>query len=255
MPVTVNGVPGREGVDVTSTDVAAALRERRVDVSTSRPAPAELGALYEELLSSGASGVVSVHLSAELSGTCEGARQAAGEFGDRVEVVDSRNAGMGVGFAALEAARAARRGAGVVRSAEAARHCVLGTRTFFYVDTLEFLRRGGRISAASALLGTALSVKPILHVDDGQVVVRDRVRTATRALGRLEDLVLAAGGEGDVDVAVHHLRSPESAARLAARLGERFGGRLRRVYTSEVGAVIAAHCGPGLLGAVVRRHM
>lgn len=255
MPVTINGVWGLEGVDVTAADMASAFSERRVDVSTSRPAPAEFAQIYGELLDAGASSVVSVHLSAALSGTCESAELAAGEFDDRVRVVDSANAGMGLGFSVLAAARAASRDRSLAYVAMRAERAARTTNTFFYVDTLEFLRRGGRISAASALLGTALAVKPILHVDDGQVVLRDKVRTSTRALSRLEDLIVEAGRENDVDVALHHLQSPQKAEDLAARLRERFGRRLRETYITEVGAVIAAHCGPGLLAAVVHRRL
>ncbi|HIW63632.1 MAG TPA: DegV family protein [Candidatus Stackebrandtia excrementipullorum] len=251
MPVTVNGIDGREGIDVTSEDVQAALGERRVDVSTSRPAPTELAQLYGRLLDEGAAAVVSIHLSGELSGTCDAARAAAAEYGDRVIVVDSRNTGMGTGFAVLAAAKAARRGRGRGEVAELARRTADRTNTFFYVDTLEFLRRGGRIGAAQALLGTALSVKPLLHIRDGRVEVREKVRTSGRALARLEDLALKASGDGVVDIGVHHLGSPTPAQALVERLSDRFGSRLRDTYITEVGAVLAAHCGPGLLGVVV----
>jgi len=125
--------------------------------------------------------------------------------------------------------------------------------TLFYVDTLEFLRRGGRIGAASALLGTALSVKPILHVVDGSIVVRDRVRTAGRALARLVDLAVDASGAGEVDIAVHHLGAPDRAAALADAVAMRLGDRLRDCYITEIGAVVAAHVGPGVAGVVVHR--
>jgi len=130
---------------------------------------------------------------------------------------------------------------------------VAATTAFFYVDTLEFLRRGGRIGAASALLGTALSVKPILHVADGAIAARDKVRTASRALHRLVELAVAAAGEDEVDVAVHHLSAAERAAEVSRDLAQRLGPRLRRQFTSEVGAAVAAHVGPGLVGVVVHR--
>jgi DegV family protein with EDD domain len=131
---------------------------------------------------------------------------------------------------------------------------VARTTTLFYVDTLEFLRRGGRIGAASALLGTALSVKPILHMAGGEIVVRDKVRTASRALARLVDLAVDAAGDCAVDVAVHHLAAPERAADLADRLAQRLGGRLRDQYLTEIGAVVGAHVGPGMTSIVVHRH-
>ncbi|MDT5024270.1 MAG: fatty acid kinase fatty acid binding subunit, partial [Micromonosporaceae bacterium] len=205
LTVTVSGRDGREGIDVSPADVAAALAERRMIVTTSRPAPAEFSQAYQNLLDAGASGVVSVHLSARLSGTYESARMAAADFGDRVAVVDAATAGMGVGFVAIAAHQAASRGGVVAAVRDAALVAAARTHTLFYVDTLEFLRRGGRISAASALLGTALSVKPILHVLGGEVVLREKVRTAGRALARLVELAAEEAGESDVDIAVQHL--------------------------------------------------
>ena len=137
--------------------------------------------------------------------------------------------------------------------AQAARVAVAATTTFFYVDTLEFLRRGGRISAASTLLGTALSVKPILHVADGAIAAREKVRTVSRALGRLVDLAVEAAGESEVDIAVHHLVAPQRAGSVAAAMADRLGDQLCHQWTSEVGAVVAAHAGPGLVGVVVHR--
>jgi len=253
LTVVLGGREGMEGVDITPTDVAAALVARRSSVTTSRPAPAEFEKVYRRLLDGGADGVVSVHLSAKLSGTHESAVLAAAEFGSRVEVVDGRSAGMGVGFAALAAAEAAAAGQDLPGVRDAASAVVDRVTTLFYVDSLEYLRQGGRIGAASALVGTALSVKPILHVADGAIVVRDKVRTASRALARMVDLAVEAAGDGEVDVAVHHLGAPERAAQLTTSLTARLGAALRDVYVSEIGAVVAAHAGPGLLSIVVRR--
>jgi DegV family protein with EDD domain len=254
LTVVIGGVEGVEAEQIGPAEVAAALAGRRVAVSTSRPSPEHLAETYRRVLASGAGGIVSVHLSAELSGTYQAAVLAAAEVDpDRVAVVDSRSAGMGLGFCARAAAGAAAAGAdlaGVVRAAAAA---VEATSTFFYVDTLEFLRRGGRISAASALLGTALSVKPILYVADGAIAARDKVRTASRALNRLVDLAVAAAGESDVEIAVHHLAASERARDVGDALARRLGDRLRQRWTSEVGAVVAAHVGPGLVGVVVHR--
>jgi DegV family protein with EDD domain len=253
LTVTVSGRDGREGIDVSPADVAAALAERRMIVTTSRPAPAEFSQAYQNLLDAGASGVVSVHLSARLSGTYESARMAAADFGDRVAVVDAATAGMGVGFVAIAAHQAASRGGVVAAVRDAALVAAARTHTLFYVDTLEFLRRGGRISAASALLGTALSVKPILHVLGGEVVLREKVRTAGRALARLVELAAEEAGESDVDIAVQHLGAADRATALHDTLLERLQGRVRQAYLSEVGAVIAAHTGPGVIGVAVHR--
>jgi DegV family protein with EDD domain len=255
LTVVINGDEGLEGTEISPSEVARALGARRADVSTSRPAPAQFAEAYRRLLDAGADGVVSVHLSAKLSGTFEAASLAAAEVGPRVQVVDSMTTGMGLGFAALAAAAAARQGADLDSVRAAAIDNAAQVSTLFYVDTLEFLRRGGRIGAASALLGTALSVKPILHVLDGSIVVRDRVRTAGRALSRLVDLAVEASGEGEVDIAVHHLGAPDRAAALADAVSMRLGDRLRDCYITEIGAVVAAHVGPGVAGVVIHRRI
>jgi DegV family protein with EDD domain len=253
LTVVINGDEGLEGSEITPAEVARALSARRFAVSTSRPAPAQFVAAYRELLDAGADGIVSVHLSSRLSGTHDAARLAAEEIGPRVRVVDSQTTGMGLGFVALGATTVAARGAPLDEVYRAAVEHTEKTSTLFYVDTLEFLRRGGRIGAASALLGTALSVKPILHVLDGSIVVREKVRTAGRALARLVDLAVEVSGEGEVDIAVHHLGSVDRAAALADAVTMRLGDRLRDCYITEIGAVVAAHVGPGVTGVVVHR--
>ncbi len=253
LTVIINGEPGLEGEEVSPAQVARALNGRRFAVSTSRPAPAQFAEAYRRLLDAGAEGVVSVHLSSRLSGTYEAAELAAAEFGSDVRVVDSMTTGMGLGFAALAAAAAARDGAELDEVRDTAIEHASRVSTLFYVDTLEYLRRGGRIGAAEALLGTALSVKPILHVKDGSIIVRDKVRTAGRAMARLVDLAVEASGDGEADIAVHHMGAPERATAVADALTLRLGDRLRDRYITEVGAVVAAHVGPGVAGVVVHR--
>ncbi|MGW1062568.1 DegV family protein [Micromonospora rubida] len=253
LTVVLNGAEGLEGIETFPEDATRALSGRRVSVSTSRPSPEQFVGTYRELLDAGADAVVSVHLSAELSGTVEAARLAAAEVGDRVVVVDSRSTGMGLGFPALAAAEAAAGGADLPGVRRAAVDAIDRTSIFFYVDTLEFLRRGGRIGAAEALFGTALSVKPIMHMPDGAIVLMDKVRTASRGVARLVDLAVGAAGDADVDLAVHHLAAPQRAEQLLAALTERLGDRLRASYVTEAGAVVAAHAGPGLACVVVHR--
>ena len=157
---------------------------------------------------------------------------------------------MGAGFAVLAAARSAAAGADAASVAATAREIAAATRTFFVVDTLEHLRRGGRIGPAAALLGSALAVKPVLHVLDGRVVPLEKVRTTARAMHRLVQRAVEAAGDGGVSVAVHHLAAPEKADRLAAELRERLPS-LRELHVSELGAAIGAHVGPGAFGVVV----
>ena len=243
---------GMEGLEVSPAEVAGALRERRVHVTTSRPTPAEFAAAYRR---SGSRQVVSAHLSARLSGTLDAAHLAAREVaaeGIEVRVVDTRTIAMGLGFAVLAGVAAAQEQAGLDEVEAAVRRAAADTTLLFYVDTLEHLRRGGRIGAAAALLGNALAVKPLLHVVDGAIAPLERVRTTSRALARMEDHAVTAAASGPVDVAVHHLAAHERAADLAARLRTRLP-RLRTLHLSEVGAVVGAHVGPGLLGVVVSR--
>ncbi len=256
--VVMGGESGREGIEIDPASVAKALatpadRGRRVTVSTSQPTPGEFAAVYRDLFLTGATGIVSVHLAAGLSGTFAGAQSAAAEADGPVEVVDSGSTGMGLGFPALAAAAAAAQGLSLAEVRDAALRAIENTSTFFYVDTLEHLRRGGRITAVSALLGTALAVKPLLEVVKGQITLRDKVRTAGRALDRLAAIALETAGDGPVELAVHHLAAPDRASMLAQTLCDKLGDRVKACYTSEVGAVVAAHVGPGLAGVVVHR--
>jgi DegV family protein with EDD domain len=249
--VVLAGHSGREGWDIGPGDVARALGVRGQTVSTSRPTPGDFVAAYRRALATGADRLVSIHLSSELSGTWDAARLAASQVGEHiVTVVDSRSAAMGAGFAVLAAARSAAAGADAATVARAAQKTADATRTFFVVDTLEYLRRGGRIGSAAAVLGSALAVKPVLHVQDGRVVPLEKVRTSARALNRLVQRAVEAAGQGPVSVAVHHLAAPERAERLAAELRDRLP-QLRELHVTELGAAIGAHVGPGAVGIVV----
>jgi DegV family protein with EDD domain len=249
--VVLAGRSGREGWDVSPGDVARVLSVRGQTVSTSRPTPGDFVAAYRKALDAGADRLVSIHLSAELSGTWDAARLAASQVGEHVvSVVDTRSAAMGAGFAVLAAARSAASGADAATVTETARQIAAATRTFFVVDTLEHLRRGGRIGSAAAVLGSALAVKPVLHVQDGRVVPLEKVRTTTRALNRLVQRAVEAAGDGPVSVAVHHLAAEEKAERLAGEMRARLP-QLRELHVSELGAAIGAHVGPGAVGIVV----
>ena len=241
---------GAEGA--TPELVAQALKDFR-PVSTSRPAPAALLAVYEKAAADGADEVVSIHLSGDMSGTHESALLAARDASVPVTVVDSRQVGVATGYAALSAADVLDAGGSVAEAAEAARRRADLATSLFYVDTLEYLRRGGRIGATAALLGGALAVKPLLRIEDGRVANLERVRTSARALSRLEDLIVAAAGDQDVDLCVSHLANPDRAADLAARLGDRLTAGLdgREVWCGELGAVLGAHVGPGMVAACV----
>ena len=249
LQVMIGGTAYDEGVDVTSTTVAEALRSW-TPVSTSRPGPYAFLEAYEQAAKDGCDGVVSVHLSGEMSGTYESALLAARDAPVPVRVVDTRSLGMGLGYAVVTAADTAREGAGVDEVAAAAEKRASATSAVFYVDTLEYLRRGGRIGAGAAFLGSALAVKPLLHLVDGHIEPLEKVRTAGRAIARLEEVAAGHAGDAEVDLAVHHLANPDRAQALADRLRQRIAN-LHHLHVSEVGAVVGAHVGPGMLAVVV----
>lgn len=252
LQIAVGGATRDEG-DISAAEAAQALREWR-PITTSRPAPERFAQVYKAAASSGAGHIVSVHLSAALSGTVEAARLAAGDAPVPVTVVDSGTIGMGLGFAALSAAATVMSGGTAEAAASAAVRRAELTRSLIYVDTLEHLRRGGRIGAAATLLGSALMVKPLLDIADGRIAPLEKVRTSSRALARLEELAVAEAGERRVDLGVQHLFASSRAETLAARLRERVP-HVEDVYVGEVGPVIGAHVGPGMLGVVVAPHL
>ncbi|RSN05501.1 fatty acid-binding protein DegV [Streptomyces sp. WAC 01325] len=249
LTVVVGGQALDEGTEISTRSLAQALQKRR-PVTTSRPSPEVFARHYREVAGSGATGIVSLHLSAELSGTYDAAVVAAREAPVPVRVVDTGMVAMALGFCALAAAEAAETGGTVDEAVTAAEKRAGGTAAYFYVDTLDYLRRGGRIGAAQALLGSALAVKPLLQLEGGRIGPLEKVRTASKAIARLEEIAADRAGSAQVDIAVHHLSAPDRASALADRLRARVPG-LAELHVSEVGAVIGAHTGPGLLGVVV----
>ena len=235
------------------TDYAAFFEElRSVEQlpTTSQPSVGDFIGTYEPLLANG-DDVVSIHISGGLSGTHESARQAAeqlereGKGGDRVHVVDSATAAGGLGLMALAAARAANRGAGVGEVLDRVSETRESLKMWFAIDTLEFLKRSGRIGAASAWLGSTLKIKPILTVESEMAPI-ERVRTSKRAFERMVDYARQREASGADGWVVQHIQAPDQAAALAERCKEIFQNDA--IFTSEIGPVLAAHTGPGLLG-------
>ncbi|MFC5752699.1 DegV family protein [Actinomadura rugatobispora] len=247
------GAELRDEGEVTTAEAAQALKDWQ-PVTTSRPAPERFTHAFKAAAGGGASAVVSVHLSAAMSGTVEAARLAAEDAPVPVHVVDSGTIGLGLGFSALSAAAAALDGATAADVVAAAERRAELSRSLFYVDTLEHLRRGGRIGAAATLLGSALMVKPLLGIDGGKIAPLEKVRTSSRALARLTELAVAEAGERPVDLGVQHLAAAHRAETLAQNLRERIP-HVGDVYVGEVGPVIGAHVGPGMLGVVVAPHL
>jgi DegV family protein with EDD domain len=238
------------GMDLQAEDFYRHLAASTRLPTTSQPAPVWFEEAYGDCVDDGYDAIVSVHCSSALSGTVSLARDRAAGVGIPVEVVDSRLVGGSLGLAALAAHRVAEAG-GTVRDVVAAAERVRRTSSsLIVVDTLDHLRRGGRLTGAQAAVGTALKVKPLLHLtDEGRVEVLERTRTWSRALGRVTDLVAEAAAGRVLDVVVVHAVAPERAAELWGRLDERvaIGERLEAL----IGPIVGTHVGPGAVGVAV----
>ncbi len=236
----------RDGVDEVTDDIYQ--RER---ASTAGATPAELLTAYQRALAdSGEDGVVAIHISSALSGTFGAAEHAATDLGGPVRVVDSRSAAMGAGFVALAAARAAAGGADLETVVAAADSAVRRGHAYIVVRRLDNLRRSGRIGSAAARLGTALSLKPLLRIDDGKLVLAQRVRTASKAVATMIERVCEVVGSRPASIAVHHVANPGGAAEVAAILAERLPVCEPAVVT-DLGPVLALHVGGGALAVCV----
>ncbi|MBG6083344.1 DegV family protein [Zhihengliuella flava] len=253
MPVMIDGQIFTEGHD----DAAAALAHglaAAVRISTSRPAPGVFARCYRDLLAEGFEAVVSIHLSGELSGTAEAARAAAREVDGEVRVVDTRTVGMAEGFAVLDAAEAASSGLAAEEVEAAARRGEAGMINFV-LPTLEQLRRGGRITLAASVLGTLLSVKPILTLNHGRIEIREKARSTSRAVDRLVELSRQRALECEREtgrkprVAIHSYGSGEVGQELAHELA---AFAREEVVLVDLPAVLAAHTGAGVVAVVVR---
>jgi len=217
---------------------------------TSQPSVGDFLEVYEPLLDAGRD-VVSIHLSAGISGTFTAAEQARDQLiergidSDRIVVLDSATACAGLGMLAMAAASVARAGGSAAEAAEAAQACRRDLKVWFAVDTLEFLRRGGRVGGAQAWLGSTLKIKPILSIES-EILPIERVRTSGRAFERLIEYLKARRDDGCDTFFIQHIHAPDQAERLVERGREIYGREPELV--SEIGPVIGAHVGPGLLG-------
>ena len=217
--------------------------------TTSQPSIGDFLAVWEPLLEQGRE-IVSIHLAGGISGTCEAARQAHSMLaerglGERVEVIDGESACGGVGLLALAAAAAARSGADKEAVVARVRETRKALQIWFCLDTLEYLRRGGRVGKAQAWLGGTLKIKPILSLEY-EITPVERVRTAGRAFERMVQYAEELHDSGADGWVVQHIQAPEQAQRLIDRCREIFDSE--PVFTSEVGPVIGTYTGPGLIG-------
>jgi DegV family protein with EDD domain len=236
----------RDGVDEIPDDI-----HEHGHATTAAATPAELADVYRRALAdSGGDGVVAVHLSKALSGTLNAAESTAAEIGSEIRVLDSKFTGMNTGFIAIAAARAAADGADLDAVAAAAAAATERNHGFIVVHQLDNLRRSGRIGGAGAWLGTKLSLKPLLRIEDGKLVLAQRVRTANKAVATMIDRVCEIVGERPATIAVHHVANPDGAQNLVDALAERLPGCQPAIVTG-LGPVLALHVGAGALGVCV----
>lgn len=249
--VVVDGVDHREGVDLAPDRLVAALRAGS-RVSTSQPGVGAFAQVYARLVSRGVREIVSVHLSGELSGTTTSARLAAQTTSVPVHVVDTRSVGMGLGFGVLAAVEATRGGAVGADAARAAADRSGTAQVLFAVDSLDHLRRGGRLHPVAAAVGSVLGLRPVLGVQDGRLELVEKARSIGRARDRVLQLTVAeVGRRRRCEVAVHHAGDPAGAQGWVEHLTSSGVPGLQAVHVAEVSAVLGAHTGPGVLATVV----
>ncbi|MGA8327925.1 MAG: DegV family protein [Mycobacterium sp.] len=244
--VLIDDLDLRDGVDEIPPNI-----HDYGNATTAAATPVELADVYRQALADSAGdGVVAVHLSGALSGTLAAANTTAAEIGSSVRVLDSKSAAMNTGFVALAAARAAADGADLDAVVDAATAAVSRNHGFIVVHQLDNLRRSGRIGGAGAWLGTKLSLKPLLRIDDGKLVLAQRVRTASKATATMIDRVCEVVDGRSASIAVHHVANPDGAQNVVTALGELLPGCGAPIVT-ELGPVLALHVGAGALGVCV----
>jgi len=248
--VAVDGVQEPESEISDYAAFYERLRASEEGATTSQPSIGDFASVYEPLLDEGRE-IVSIHISSGISGTFEAAGQARerlvadGKGGERIHLFDSRSACGGMGYSVLAAAAAARAGGNSEAVLARAGQAREELKMWFAIDTLEYLRRGGRIGGARAWIGSALKIKPILTLEE-EITPVERVRTRARSIERLRDYARQRHESGLDAWVIQHIQDPETASALADDCREIFG--CEPVYISEIGPVIGAHVGPGLLG-------
>jgi DegV family protein with EDD domain len=240
----------QEGVNLTREDFYERLTSSSEFPKTSQASVGQFMELYRSIVEAGHE-IVSIHISSKLSGTYQSASEASKQLPEaKIDVVDSLQASLAESILVWRAAEWAEVGLNREEIVARLQPMIKHTRLLFMVDTLEYLRRGGRIGGAAALLGTLLQVKPILTLTDGVIDTCDKARTRKRALARLKDLVLEAAGENTgVDLCVVHVQCLEAAETLAEKLSAEL--KPRRLFIDLMGPGIGAHVGPGTIGVAI----
>jgi len=234
----------RDGIDLSADQFYQKLQESDSLPTTSQPSPSDFERGYRSIATE-ANGIVSIHISQQLSGTYNSALLGRNVLSVTcpIEVIDSRTASMGLGLVVIQAARAAQAGAGLDDVVEITRRAIGQTHFFGMVDTLAYLQKGGRIGKAQALLGTLLNVKPIIGCQDGEVLALGKERTRKRGIGRLVEMVESF--KSIQDLAILHTTMPDEAESLI----NRFSGMVdrQRIISGRIGPVIGTYLGPGVI--------
>ncbi|MEX2599636.1 MAG: DegV family protein [Dehalococcoidia bacterium] len=238
----------RDGVDMTRDQFFARLTSGNVLPRTSQPSVGDFLDIYLPLCEEGHE-IVSIHISDKLSGTLNSARGAVQELGAaKIELVDTKLASLGITLVVRAAAEAAKTSTSAKEVADAARKAAENIDIYFVLDTLEYLQKGGRIGRAQALLGSMLSIKPVLKMQDGEIHPHEKVRTRAKALNRLQEIALSSGQYAEL--AMIHEGSPEEVASLRTVLTDLTSLPL---IDSHVGPVIGTYTGPNVMGFVGRK--
>ena len=251
LQVIWNGEILRDGVDIQPKDFYERLAVDKHLPSTSQATPEEFKETYSRLLDEGYE-ILSIHISSKLSGTMDSAIQAKRSFtGAKIELVDSLSTSMAMGFQVMSAARLAKMGASLQECKTTALEAVKHTGVYFTLNTLEFLHRGGRIGGAAAFMGHVLNLKPILELRDGRIEAVEKVRTLSKSIERLLDLVETrlSKNNGPIRLCAIHGNAQKEAEDLLANAVKRFStSQIADAVITSISPVIGTHTGPGALG-------
>lgn len=246
----------KDGIDLTNAAFFAKLQAAAVPPRTSQPSPGDFYELYQSLLDSGYTGIISIHISRELSGTWQSATIAREMLPQEdICVIDSKSASMGLGLIVLNTWDKIMAGASGAEATEYARWLIGQQKVMFGVATLEYLHRNGRIGRAAKVIGGFLNIKPVLTIDaDGFVAPLGKVRGNSKFIPYLLDgaAEFVRDYSGAVDIAVVHAQDPSLAAELLSRTKERIP--VRHSFVTDIGSVIGTHTGPGTIGIVLQKY-
>jgi DegV family protein with EDD domain len=247
LKVIMDDVSYREGIDISNDEFYRRLTESDIFPTTSQPSVGEFLDAYKEMAER-YDALISIHISAGISGTFESAQSAAAEMGDYpIEVIDSRYTAIQIMMFIDEMLKGMERGMGLEELKSQAEKNISQSQLMFLVDTLEYLHRGGRIGGAQALMGSMLKIKPILYID-GTIDALEKVRGSGKAVDRLEELFAEKAGNRRIRMGLVHVQASQRMNEVADNLKTKLGERIVSISSCEVGPVVGSHVGPGTVG-------